>query len=42
MKTGEKFNDLVYTLFYGFANIAMKLVQYTKKPAIQNCMFASN
>lgn len=40
IKTGKRLNDFMYKAFYEFANIAMRISQYTKNPAMQNCMFA--
>jgi len=33
---------ITYNLFYGFANIGMKLNQHSKNPFMQNCMFAKS
>ena len=37
---GKKFMDLKYKFYYNIANQIMKIMQYTKKPCMQVCMFA--
>lgn len=39
IKTNKKVKDLIYKLFYGISNKSMMVLQYTRFPCMQVCMF---
>ncbi len=41
ISSGKYFKDIQNKFFYGTANFVMNLIENTKKPAMQNCMFAT-
>ncbi len=40
IRTGRFFRDIAYKIIYGSANYVMKKEQHSRKPLMQNCMFA--